>query len=148
MNTEDSEFERIAREQAMREEYKSAIEVSVVFHEGMKMFAVPVQPARQCKWPTCQSEEYQQALAEQIKRELVGEHPAVLAGYERHEYRPYGAPGEVFTVGEVRIYAILASEYKMKDGTIAEDFQWLADSYRDNKNTIKLIPLYTIKETT
>jgi hypothetical protein len=26
---------------------------------------------RQCKWPTCQSEEYQQALAEQIKQELV-----------------------------------------------------------------------------
>lgn len=34
------------------------------------------QPAQQCKWPTCQSEEYQQALAEQIKRELVGEQPA------------------------------------------------------------------------
>ena len=33
-------------------------------------------PAHQCKWPTCQSEEYQQALAEQIKRELVGEQPA------------------------------------------------------------------------
>jgi hypothetical protein len=26
---------------------------------------------RQCKWPTCQSEEYQQALAEQINQELV-----------------------------------------------------------------------------
>ena len=36
----------------------------------------PEQPAQQCKWPTCQSEEYQQALAEQIKRELVGEQPA------------------------------------------------------------------------
>ena len=36
----------------------------------------PVKPAQQCKWPTCQSEEYQQALAEQIKRELVGEQPA------------------------------------------------------------------------
>jgi hypothetical protein len=35
-----------------------------------------VKPAQQCKWPTCQSEEYQQALAEQIKRELVGEQPA------------------------------------------------------------------------
>lgn len=33
-------------------------------------------PAQQCKWPTCQSEEYQQDLAEQIKRELVGEQPA------------------------------------------------------------------------
>ena len=26
---------------------------------------------RQCNWPTCQSEEYQQSLAEQIKQELV-----------------------------------------------------------------------------
>ena len=26
---------------------------------------------RQCKWPTCKSEEYQQVLAEQIKQELV-----------------------------------------------------------------------------
>lgn len=34
------------------------------------------QPAQQCKWPICQSEEYQQVLAEQIKRELVGEQPA------------------------------------------------------------------------
>ena len=38
--------------------------------------ALAEQPAQQCKWPTCQSEEYQQALAEQIKRELVGEQPA------------------------------------------------------------------------
>jgi hypothetical protein len=28
-------------------------------------------PQRQCNWPTCQSEEYQQSLAEQIKQELV-----------------------------------------------------------------------------
>ena len=38
--------------------------------------ALAEQPAQQCKWPTCQSDEYQQALAEQIKRELVGEQPA------------------------------------------------------------------------
>jgi hypothetical protein len=38
--------------------------------------ALAEQPAQQCKWPTCQSEEYQQALAEQLKRELVGEQPA------------------------------------------------------------------------
>ena len=30
-----------------REEYKDAIEVSVIFHEGQKMFAVPKQPAQQ-----------------------------------------------------------------------------------------------------
>jgi hypothetical protein len=51
----------------------------------------------QCKWPTCQSEEYQQALAEQIKQELVtgaaqpavpdafgtreGEHPQYIQGW-------------------------------------------------------------------
>jgi hypothetical protein len=28
-----------------REEYKDAIEVSVIFHEGQRMFAVPKQPA-------------------------------------------------------------------------------------------------------
>lgn len=34
------------------------------------------QPAQQCKWPICQSEEYQQVLAEQIKRELYTGEPA------------------------------------------------------------------------
>jgi hypothetical protein len=36
-------------------------------------FAYTTPPAaqHQCKWPTCQSEEYQQALAEQINQELV-----------------------------------------------------------------------------
>lgn len=29
-----------------REEHKDAIEVSVIFHEGQKMFAVPKQPAQ------------------------------------------------------------------------------------------------------
>ena len=52
---------------------------------------------RQCTWPICQSEEYQQALAEQIKQELVtgaaqpavpdafgtreGEHPQYIQGW-------------------------------------------------------------------
>lgn len=58
-------------------------------------------------------------------------------GYEHHEYRPFGAPGEV------RIHAVLASQYKMPDGTIAGDFQWLIDLYKADKNTIKLVPLYT-----
>ncbi len=31
----------------------------------------PPAAQRQCNWPTCQSEEYQQSLAEQIKQELV-----------------------------------------------------------------------------
>ena len=29
-----------------KEEYKDAIEVSVIFHEGQRMFAVPKQPAQ------------------------------------------------------------------------------------------------------
>lgn len=33
-----------------REEHKDAIEVSVVFHEGQRMFAVPKQPAQQQTW--------------------------------------------------------------------------------------------------
>lgn len=57
--------------------------------------------------------------------------------WEHHEYRPYGGPGET------RIHAILRSQYMMPDGTVAGDFQWLADQYRADKNTIRLIPLYT-----
>jgi hypothetical protein len=30
-----------------REEHKGAIEVSIIFHEGQRMFAVPKQPAQQ-----------------------------------------------------------------------------------------------------
>lgn len=144
MNTEDSEFARIEREIKLRQVPDAIHHIDPKYITGCKesRHMSNMSYARQCKWPTCQSEEYQQALAEQIKRELVGEHPAVLAGYEHHERRPYGAPGEV------RIHAILASQYKMPDGTIAAAFEWMVDSYRDNKNTIKLIPLYTIKETT
>jgi hypothetical protein len=29
----------------MKEEHKGAIEVSIIFHEGQRMFAVPKQPA-------------------------------------------------------------------------------------------------------
>jgi hypothetical protein len=58
-------------------------------------------------------------------------------GYEYHEYRPYGAPGEI------RINAILKSRYTMPDGSTAGDYQWLIDQYRASKNTIKLIPRYT-----
>jgi hypothetical protein len=35
------------------------------------LYTTPPAEQRQCKWPTCQSEEYQQALAEQINQELV-----------------------------------------------------------------------------
>jgi hypothetical protein len=50
---------------------------------------------QQCKWPTCQREDYQQALAEQIKRELVGEQPApVQEPCGRLESDPY--EGHIF----------------------------------------------------
>jgi len=57
--------------------------------------------------------------------------------WEHHEYRPYGAPGEI------RIHAILASQYTMPDGSVSGNFQWLVNQYKEDKNTIKLIPLYT-----
>ena len=59
-----------------------------------------------------------------------------LIGYEHHEYRPYGAPGEI------RIHAVLKSQYLHPDGSIGGDFQYLIDSYKTEKTTIKLIPLY------
>jgi hypothetical protein len=58
-------------------------------------------------------------------------------GWEHHEYRPYGAPGEI------RIHAILVSQYTMPDGSLSGDFEWIVNQYREDKNTIKLIPLYT-----
>ena len=83
---------------------------------------------------------------EKISREMTAEIAAARAlaqpaqkpvGYEHHEYRPFGAPGEI------RIHAILASQYMMPDGSVAGDFQFLADAYKADKNTIKLVPLYT-----
>ena len=38
---------------------------------GDKLYTTPPAAQSQCKWPTCQSDEYQQALAEQINQELV-----------------------------------------------------------------------------
>jgi hypothetical protein len=35
------------------------------------LYTTPPTAQRQCNWPTCQSEEYQQSLAEQINQELV-----------------------------------------------------------------------------
>jgi hypothetical protein len=35
------------------------------------LYTTPPAAQRQCNWPTCQTEEYQQSLAEQIKQELV-----------------------------------------------------------------------------
>jgi hypothetical protein len=38
---------------------------------AIDVYTTPPAAQHQCKWPTCQSEEYQQALAEQINQELV-----------------------------------------------------------------------------
>lgn len=59
-----------------------------------------------------------------------------LVGYEHHQRRPLGAPGEI------RIQAILKSTYVLPDGSISDDFQYLIDSYKTDPNTIKLMPLY------
>jgi hypothetical protein len=69
-----------------------------------------------------------QAIEQAVKQEPIG--------YEHHEFRPLGAPGEI------RIHGIFASQYRLPDGTISGDFQWLADQYKRNKDTIKLMPLY------
>lgn len=58
-------------------------------------------------------------------------------GWEHHEYRPYGGPGQI------RVHAVLASQYMLPDGSVSSSFQWLVDEYKKDKNTIKLIPLYT-----
>jgi hypothetical protein len=70
-------------------------------------------------------------------REALEQPEQEPVGWEHHEYRPYGAPGEI------RIHAILASQYMMPDGSVGSSFQWLVDEYKKDKNTIKLIPLYT-----
>ena len=71
----------MSKEATARSAMKRTVDkIKSTFWEGY--LPEPVKPrgeatlAQQCKWPTCQSEEYQQALAEQIKRELVGEQPA------------------------------------------------------------------------
>lgn len=79
-------------------------------------------------WPSTTQVQEMLALA-QPEQEPVG--------WEHHEYRPYGGPGQI------RIHAVLASQYMLPDGSVAGDFQWLVDQYKADKNTIKLIPLYT-----
>ena len=46
-------------------------EKTFAFRAWEAALATPPAAQHQCKWPTCQSEEYQQKLAEQINRELV-----------------------------------------------------------------------------
>jgi hypothetical protein len=53
---------------------------------SLPVYDTPPAAQRQCNWPTCQSEEYQQSLAEQIKQELVtgAAQPAVPDALFRH----------------------------------------------------------------
>ena len=65
------------KEPAQQEEPAGLLQEIARLHDRIKDLEKDVVlPAQQCKWPTCQREDYQQALAEQIKRELVGEQPA------------------------------------------------------------------------
>jgi len=63
----------------------------------------------------------------------------VVSAYEHHQYRPMGAPGEV------RIHGIFASQYTLPDGSVAGDFQWLADQYKADHNTRRLDALVTLE---
>jgi hypothetical protein len=61
------------------------MQVTKVWWDGERLMAEPIDPAaiykdgepHQCKYPTCQNEEYQQAMAEQIKQELYTGKPWV-----------------------------------------------------------------------
>lgn len=67
------------------EQYKNAIEVSVIFHEGQRMFAVPKQPAPP---PECQTEAEKTAFAFGWFKALesVRQQPAPVA--KPHEQEP------------------------------------------------------------
>ena len=56
--------------------------------------------------------------------------------YEYVERRPYGAPGEI------RRGTILLEHYRNDDGTIAGDWEWLIEQFKNTKTTISMRPLY------
>jgi len=84
-----------------------------------------------------ESRQYKHNTAITAINEALAQPEQEPVAWEHHEYRPYGAPGEM------RIHAILASQYTMPDGSVSGNFQWLVNQYKEDKNTIKLIPLYT-----
>jgi hypothetical protein len=59
--------------------------------ERVEYYTNPPAAQRQCNWPTCQSEEYQQSLAEQIKQELV-----TGAAQPSPVQEPVGTYGEIY----------------------------------------------------
>lgn len=76
MTEEDEEFNRIEREAKQR----------------MESVKSTVSKVHQCQWPTCQSEGYQQALAEQIQRELVIGQQEPAGSVYRYGKDPSGTP--------------------------------------------------------
>ena len=48
-----------------------------------------------------------------------------IIGYEYLEYRPYGAPGET------KRGVIFQESYRMPDGSIAGDYEWLIDQFKN-----------------
>lgn len=56
--------------------------------------------------------------------------------YEYAEHRPYGA------LGQIRHSAILLEHFRMKNGAIAGDWQWVLDQMKASKHTLMLRPLY------
>ena len=127
MNSEEDEFKRIEAE-AKRRAARDEDDDTQVYAKPCigKDPRCPCQDGDACHYKDCGGTK---ALpAAQPAQEPVA--------WEHHEYRPYGAPGEI------RIHAILTSQYMMPDGSVAGDFQWLVDEYKKDKNTIKLIPLY------
>lgn len=56
--------------------------------------------------------------------------------YEYVEHRPYGAPGEI------KRGTILLEHYRRADGTIAGDWEWLIEQFKNAKTTISMRPLY------
>ena len=82
----------------------------------------------------CKSE--QARLATLWGYEKAGQ-PKEIVAYEYAERRPYGAPGEI------RRGTILLEHYRNADGTIAGDWEWLIQQFKNaTKTTISLRPLY------
>lgn len=85
------------------------------FEEGKK------QATQQCKWPTCQTEEYQQALAEQIKQELV-------TGTAQPEWVP--VTQQLLNAQHPWLYESMW--IAMKDGSVMTGhYQWIQGRYPD-----------------
>jgi hypothetical protein len=73
-----------------KEEYKDAIEVSVIFHEGQRMFAVPKQPAQQepVTWGVDWGKAGDISCVSIIKRLPDGRIEVVAVEYAPYEYNP------------------------------------------------------------